>query len=135
MFRRIWDELEPKWPKAYWDDWLREPPHRKGRHTIRPEVSLSMTTGSFHLTNCRSAEPFTLGRKELATVNIPRSHLLLQPLTLISSSLSLQFLDEIVINSEFVPFTKMNLNYLQRYSTAFTFPSFCLLLYQCYLGP
>ena len=22
---RIWDELKGKWPKAYWDDWLREP--------------------------------------------------------------------------------------------------------------
>ena len=21
---RIWDELMPKWPDAYWDDWLRE---------------------------------------------------------------------------------------------------------------
>ena len=36
--RRIWEELSPKWPRAYWDDWLREPAQRKGRHTIRPEV-------------------------------------------------------------------------------------------------
>jgi alpha-1,3-mannosyl-glycoprotein beta-1,2-N-acetylglucosaminyltransferase len=38
MPRRVWEELAPKWPKAYWDDWLREPPQRKGRHMIRPEV-------------------------------------------------------------------------------------------------
>ncbi|CAM9352808.1 unnamed protein product [Phaeothamnion confervicola] len=38
MPRRIWDELGPKWPKGYWDDWLREPQQRLGRHFIRPEV-------------------------------------------------------------------------------------------------
>lgn len=39
MSRGLWEELEPKWPRAYWDDWLREPPQRKGRQVIRPEVS------------------------------------------------------------------------------------------------
>lgn len=38
MNRQIWEEFSPKWPKAYWDDWIREPPQRKGRHFIRPEV-------------------------------------------------------------------------------------------------
>ncbi|CAM9106750.1 unnamed protein product [Heterosigma akashiwo] len=32
------DELLPKWPKGYWDDWLREPAQRRGRHTLRPEI-------------------------------------------------------------------------------------------------
>jgi hypothetical protein len=36
--RRIWSELSPKWPRGYWDDWLREPQQRNGRHIIRPEV-------------------------------------------------------------------------------------------------
>ena len=35
-----WEELGPKWPEAFWDDWLREPPQRKGRHFLRPEVRL-----------------------------------------------------------------------------------------------
>jgi alpha-1,3-mannosyl-glycoprotein beta-1,2-N-acetylglucosaminyltransferase len=36
MLRRsVWDELHSKWPKAYWDDWLREPAQRKGRHILR----------------------------------------------------------------------------------------------------
>ena len=38
MNRAMWEELGPKWPKAYWDDWLREPPQRRGRQFIRPEV-------------------------------------------------------------------------------------------------
>ena len=38
LHRRLWLELEPKWPKAYWDDWLREPPQQGGREVIRPEV-------------------------------------------------------------------------------------------------
>jgi len=43
--RRVWDELATKWPRAYWDDWLREPPQRKGRHTLRPEVCRSLHYG------------------------------------------------------------------------------------------
>ncbi len=40
-----WEELGPKWPEAFWDDWLREPPQRKGRNFLRPEVSRSYTFG------------------------------------------------------------------------------------------
>jgi len=37
--RKVWtDELEQKWPEAYWDDWLREPPQRRDRAFLRPEV-------------------------------------------------------------------------------------------------
>ena len=40
MTRSLWfDELEDKWPVAYWDDWLRDPKQRKGRQVIRPEYS------------------------------------------------------------------------------------------------
>ena len=45
MTRRLWEELGPKWPKGYWDDWMREPPQRKGRSCIRPEVSRTTTFG------------------------------------------------------------------------------------------
>ncbi|XP_069490920.1 alpha-1,3-mannosyl-glycoprotein 2-beta-N-acetylglucosaminyltransferase isoform X2 [Ambystoma mexicanum] len=41
----LWEELEPKWPKAFWDDWMRHPDQRKGRACIRPEVSRTMTFG------------------------------------------------------------------------------------------
>uniref|UniRef100_A0A1I7SY21 Alpha-1,3-mannosyl-glycoprotein 2-beta-N-acetylglucosaminyltransferase n=1 Tax=Caenorhabditis tropicalis TaxID=1561998 RepID=A0A1I7SY21_9PELO len=39
MTRRTWQELEPKWPGGFWDDWMREPEQRKGRQCIRPEIS------------------------------------------------------------------------------------------------
>ncbi|CAE7859762.1 GNTI, partial [Symbiodinium sp. KB8] len=46
---QAWEELGPKWPEAYvalyWDDWLREPPQRKDRAFIRPEISRSYTFG------------------------------------------------------------------------------------------
>jgi alpha-1,3-mannosyl-glycoprotein beta-1,2-N-acetylglucosaminyltransferase len=45
MTRTLWEELEPKWPKGWWDDWLREPSQRKGRAFIRPEVSRIYTFG------------------------------------------------------------------------------------------
>jgi len=28
MTSQLWQELGPKWPQAYWDDWLREPPQQ-----------------------------------------------------------------------------------------------------------
>ncbi|CAM9831560.1 unnamed protein product, partial [Discosporangium mesarthrocarpum] len=43
--RRIWEELSPKWPRGYWDDWLREPEQRKGRQFIRPEISRTFHFG------------------------------------------------------------------------------------------
>jgi alpha-1,3-mannosyl-glycoprotein beta-1,2-N-acetylglucosaminyltransferase len=45
MTRRLWDEeLSAKWPQGYWDDWLREPAQRQGRHILRPEVRITFET-------------------------------------------------------------------------------------------
>ena len=47
MTQQLWaQELSSTWPMAFWDDWLREPPQRKGRHIIRPEVSRTFHFGS-----------------------------------------------------------------------------------------
>ncbi|CAM6100795.1 unnamed protein product [Calypogeia fissa] len=43
--KAIWDELAPKWPDAYWDDWMRQSTNRKGRHFIRPEVCRTYNFG------------------------------------------------------------------------------------------
>ncbi|KAK4258434.1 hypothetical protein QN277_004886 [Acacia crassicarpa] len=43
--RYTWDELSPKWPKAYWDDWLRLKENHKGRQFIRPEVCRTYNFG------------------------------------------------------------------------------------------
>ncbi|XP_048337127.2 alpha-1,3-mannosyl-glycoprotein 2-beta-N-acetylglucosaminyltransferase [Ziziphus jujuba] len=45
LTRSIWDELSPKWPKAYWDDWLRLKKNNKGRQFIRPEVCRTYNFG------------------------------------------------------------------------------------------
>lgn len=42
---QVWEELGPKWPDGFWDDWLREPPQRKGRQFLRPHVSRTFTFG------------------------------------------------------------------------------------------
>jgi alpha-1,3-mannosyl-glycoprotein beta-1,2-N-acetylglucosaminyltransferase len=44
--KRLWKELEPKWPDSYWDDWLREPAQRRNRQVLRPEVTRTVTFGS-----------------------------------------------------------------------------------------
>jgi len=45
LTRRLWQELEPKWPLGFWDDWMRNTDQRKNRACIRPEVSRSKTFG------------------------------------------------------------------------------------------
>jgi len=51
LTRKFWQELEPKWPKSFWDDWLRDVPQRKGRSCIRPEVSRTKTFGKKGVSN------------------------------------------------------------------------------------
>lgn len=47
MTRRLWkEELSIKWPTGYWDDWLREPDQRLGRHVLRPEISRTFHFGT-----------------------------------------------------------------------------------------
>lgn len=41
----LWTELSVKWPKSFWDDWIRTPQQRKERACIRPEVSRTRTFG------------------------------------------------------------------------------------------
>lgn len=45
LSRSIWNELSPKWPKAYWDDWLRLKENHKGRQFLRPEVCRTYNFG------------------------------------------------------------------------------------------
>ncbi|KAG7975646.1 hypothetical protein I3843_06G109600 [Carya illinoinensis] len=45
LARSTWDELSPKWPKAYWDDWLRLKENHKGRQFIRPEICRTYNFG------------------------------------------------------------------------------------------
>ncbi|KAL0484649.1 alpha-1,3-mannosyl-glycoprotein beta, partial [Acrasis kona] len=44
--RKFWEEVGPKWPLGFWDDWLRDPDVRKGRACIRPEISRTYTFGA-----------------------------------------------------------------------------------------
>ncbi|XP_008429258.1 alpha-1,3-mannosyl-glycoprotein 2-beta-N-acetylglucosaminyltransferase a [Poecilia reticulata] len=89
LLREAWEELEPKWPASFWDDWMRQPEQRRGRACVRPEISRTLTFGR---------QGVSLG----------------------------QFYDKylkfIKLNSEFVPFTKLDLAYLQEdaYRTSFT---------------
>jgi len=45
LTKSFWEELEPKWPHAYWDDWLRLNETRKGRQFLRPEVCRTYNFG------------------------------------------------------------------------------------------
>ena len=47
LTRHLWtNELQLKWPTGWWDDWLREPAQRQGRHILRPEVSRTFHFGT-----------------------------------------------------------------------------------------
>lgn len=43
--KALWNELKPKWPLGFWDDWMREPAQRKDRACIRPEIPRTRTFG------------------------------------------------------------------------------------------
>lgn len=64
--KRVWSDLGPKWPIGYWDDWLREPQNRKGRATIRPEVSRTYTFGE------QGVSQSQFYRQYLASINLNR---------------------------------------------------------------
>uniref|UniRef100_UPI00398E69DF alpha-1,3-mannosyl-glycoprotein 2-beta-N-acetylglucosaminyltransferase b n=1 Tax=Pristiophorus japonicus TaxID=55135 RepID=UPI00398E69DF len=51
LLRSTWEELEPKWPAAFWDDWMRSPAQRRGRACVRPEVSRTVTFGRKGVSN------------------------------------------------------------------------------------
>ncbi|KAF7265362.1 alpha-1,3-mannosyl-glycoprotein 2-beta-N-acetylglucosaminyltransferase [Rhynchophorus ferrugineus] len=51
LTRNVWSELSLKWPKAYWDDWMRSPAQRQDRSCIRPEISRTKTFGKLGVSN------------------------------------------------------------------------------------
>ncbi|XP_008195651.1 alpha-1,3-mannosyl-glycoprotein 2-beta-N-acetylglucosaminyltransferase [Tribolium castaneum] len=51
LTKSLWLELYTKWPRAYWDDWIRDPSQRKGRACVRPEISRTRTFGKFGVSN------------------------------------------------------------------------------------
>ncbi len=60
MSRRLWtEELSAKWPRAYWDDWLREPKQRQGRHIIRPEICRTLHFGTHGVSNAQYSDFLT----------------------------------------------------------------------------
>lgn len=79
----LWSELRDKWPKGFWDDWLRQPDQRKDRQCIRPEIP--RTEISPH------------GKKGVSKGQFFDKHL--------------KF---IKMNTEFVPFRKLDLSYLNK---------------------
>lgn len=79
MTKKMWEELGLKWPRAYWDDWLREPKNRLDRVTIRPEVCRTFHFGAHGVSNSQYSE----------------------------------YLNSIRLAETFVPFTTLDLQYLQ----------------------
>ncbi|XP_075587584.1 alpha-1,3-mannosyl-glycoprotein 2-beta-N-acetylglucosaminyltransferase [Dermatophagoides farinae] len=51
LTKNLWLEFQHKWPKAFWDDWIREPEQRRNRACIRPEISRTRTFGKKGVSN------------------------------------------------------------------------------------
>lgn len=49
--KQLWNEIKVKWPRVYWDDWLRHWAQRKDRKCIRPEISRTSTVGRKGISN------------------------------------------------------------------------------------
>lgn len=56
LTKKLWTELAPKWPRAYWDDWLREPKQRQNRHILRPEISRTLHFGIHGVSNAQYSD-------------------------------------------------------------------------------
>jgi len=84
----LWREIGAKWPRSYWDDWMREPAQRQERACIRPEISRTKTFGKIGVSNGLFFD---------------------------------KHLKYIVLNTKFVPFTVMDLSYLEKekYDTSY----------------
>lgn len=80
MTRRLWKELEPKWPTVFWDDWLRAPEQRLGRQCIRPEISRSANFGDRGVSRSHDFKKQT---------------------------------QKVVLNDQFVNFSRLDLTYLE----------------------
>lgn len=59
LLRSFWEEVKGKWPPQYWDDFLRRPDVRQGRHCLRPEVSRTRLAAVF----LKSLSRHTFGEK------------------------------------------------------------------------
>ncbi|XP_076033923.1 alpha-1,3-mannosyl-glycoprotein 2-beta-N-acetylglucosaminyltransferase [Oratosquilla oratoria] len=70
MTKDLWEELGPKWPRSYWDDWMRMEEQRKGRACIRPELSRTRTFGKKGVSNGLFYEKY-LKYIHLNTVYVP----------------------------------------------------------------
>lgn len=82
MLKSMWDEVRDRWPTAYWDEFMRRPDVRHGRHCIRPEVSRSSTFGEqgtsagqffkTHLSRIRlNSDPVDWNRRDLSHLASP----------------------------------------------------------------
>eukprot|EP00928_Gymnodinium_smaydae_P064443 TRINITY_DN47771_c0_g1_i1.p1 TRINITY_DN47771_c0_g1~~TRINITY_DN47771_c0_g1_i1.p1 ORF type:complete len:638 (-),score=60.79 TRINITY_DN47771_c0_g1_i1:339-2252(-) len=51
LLRRFWLEIRVRWPKTYWDEFVRNADVRRGRQCLRPEVSRTHTFGEIGVSN------------------------------------------------------------------------------------
>lgn len=76
LTENVWHELSDKWPRMFWDDWIRHPHQMKGRFCIRPEVSRVVNFGSkgvsnsFHFRDYVSRVVMATGNVNFSTVDI-----------------------------------------------------------------
>eukprot|EP00172_Hildenbrandia_rubra_P003502 Plantae.Rhodophyta-Hildenbrandia_rubra.ctg5701.p1 GENE.Plantae.Rhodophyta-Hildenbrandia_rubra.ctg5701~~Plantae.Rhodophyta-Hildenbrandia_rubra.ctg5701.p1 ORF type:complete len:454 (+),score=42.77 Plantae.Rhodophyta-Hildenbrandia_rubra.ctg5701:170-1531(+) len=58
LTRRLWEtELRDKWPKLFWDDWMRSSNQTRGRQCIRPEISRTANFGEKGVSKSFDYEP------------------------------------------------------------------------------
>ncbi|XP_026662014.2 alpha-1,3-mannosyl-glycoprotein 2-beta-N-acetylglucosaminyltransferase-like isoform X7 [Phoenix dactylifera] len=101
LSKSIWDELSPKWPKAYWDDWIRLKEIHRERQFIHPEVCRTYNFGEHQGLWYRSASYRT-------------EHIVLYQ-TELGSSMGQYFkkyLEPIKLNDVHVDWKTMDLSYL-----------------------
>jgi alpha-1,3-mannosyl-glycoprotein beta-1,2-N-acetylglucosaminyltransferase len=125
----VWNELNVKWPEAYWDDWLRMPEQRKGRACIRPEVPRTAMSAFGKVGVSRYAHVSLYASATFPGLGLV--HLFSDSLAFFGCSANMhstcrglyfeKHLKHIALNKQFVPFTARDLTYLVKdeYDRAF----------------
>lgn len=111
LTKDLWNELQPKWPKAFWDDWIRQPAQRKDRACIRPEISRTKTFGKIGVSKWVDVVVFEKWT-HLFFVSFSFSGLFYE-----------KHLKFIKLNQQFVPFSQKNLTYLLRVCSGLKLPN------------
>lgn len=110
LHKRVWEELQPIWPSAYWDDWLREPAQRQGETRSTPAMGRGPCLACRYAAHTRTHTRTFTGRHVIHP-EVSRTRTFGEK-GVSQAQFFQQYLGNIHLNSVSVQWTALNLRYL-----------------------